>query len=127
VSGINVLVAEDDPDVREWLTLELTNVAGVGKIYAVTNGPELQTKLAHGRFDLVVSDIAMPGKNGLAVAEEARAAGDTTPFVFITGYVHQRLAKRVKAVGKAALLQKPTTMREIVDEAVRLLGCTWGH
>ena len=79
-----VLVVDDDPAVRKSIDRVLT-----GKGYAVItaeNGEEALRKLNEEKYDLVYTDIRMPGMSGLEVAEQVKARKPWTPVVIITGY-----------------------------------------
>ena len=79
-----VLVVDDDPAVRKSIDRVLS-----GKGYAVItaeNGEEAMRKLNEEKYDLVYTDIRMPGMSGLDVAEQVKARKPWTPVVIITGY-----------------------------------------
>ena len=79
-----VLVVDDDPVVRKSFDRVLS-----GKGYAVItaeSGEEALRKLNEEKYDLVYTDIRMPGMSGLEVAEEVKARKPWTPVVIITGY-----------------------------------------
>jgi CheY-like chemotaxis protein len=118
--GLELLVAEDDFDVREWLCLELEErIADI--VVEAADGLELAERLRERRFDLVITDVQMPVASGLEVAEQARRQGVETPFLFITGVVTEKLRARVRRLGRAALLAKPMTIEELERAAQRLL------
>jgi DNA-binding NtrC family response regulator len=58
-------------------------------------------------IDAVISDIQMPRMDGLALLEEARAAGIETPFVLITGFADKEKAVRALRLGAYDFLEKP--------------------
>jgi CheY-like chemotaxis protein len=100
-----VLVVDDDPIVRKSFDRVLT-----GKGYAVitaASGEEALRRLNEEKFDLVYSDIRMPGISGLAVAENVRARRSWTPVVIITGYGTEAAEARAKAAGVSSFLHKP--------------------
>ena len=115
-----VLVVDDDPAVRKSFDRVLT-----GKGYAVItaeNGEEALRKLNEEKYDLVYSDIRMPGMSGLEVAEKVRARRPWTPVVIITGYGTDIAEKRAKAAGVSKFLHKPLSPAMIEDSARDVLA-----
>jgi two-component system, NtrC family, nitrogen regulation response regulator NtrX len=58
-------------------------------------------------FDLIFSDVVMPGKDGLALLEDFRALGITTPVVMISGQASIDMAVRATRLGAIDFLEKP--------------------
>ena len=102
-----VLVVDDDPVVRKSFERVLS-----GKGYAVItaeNGEEALRKLSEEKYDVVYTDIRMPGMNGLEVAEQVKARRPWTPVVIITGYGTEAAEARAEAAGVSGFLHKPLT------------------
>jgi len=75
------------------------------------------------RFDLILSDVVMPGKDGLALLEELRSSGVTTPVVMMSGQAHIEMAVRATRLGALDFLEKPISTDKLlltVDHALRL-------
>jgi CheY-like chemotaxis protein len=110
-----VLVVDDDPAVRKSIDRVLT-----GKGYAVItaeNGEEAMRKLNQEKYDLVYTDIRMPGMSGLDVAEQVKAHKPWTPVVIITGYGTDAAQARAKAAGVSSFVHKPLSPEMIEDSA----------
>jgi len=110
-----VLVVDDDPAVRKSIDRVLT-----GKGYAVItaeNGEEALRKLNEEKYDLVYTDIRMPGMSGLEVAEQVKARKPWTPVVIITGYGTDAAQARAKAAGVSSFVHKPLSPEMIEDSA----------
>jgi CheY-like chemotaxis protein len=110
-----VLVVDDDPAVRKSIDRVLTN-----KGYAVItaeNGEEAMRKLSEEKYDLVYTDIRMPGMSGLDVAEQVKASKPWTPVVIITGYGTDAAQARAKAAGVASFVHKPLSPEMIEGSA----------
>lgn len=115
-----VLVVDDDPVVRKSFDRVLT-----GKGYAVItaeSGEEALRKLNEEKYDLVYTDIRMPGMSGLEVAEEVKAHKPWTPVVIITGYGTEAAQARAKAAGVASFVHKPLSPEMIEDSAREALA-----
>ena len=75
------------------------------------------------RFDVVLSDVVMPGKDGLAMLEELRAQGATVPVVMISGQANIEMAVRATRLGAIDFLEKPLTTDKLlltVDNVLKL-------
>jgi CheY-like chemotaxis protein len=110
-----VLVVDDDPAVRKSIDRVLT-----GKGYAVITaetGEEALRKLNEEKYDLVYTDIRMPGMSGLEVAEQVKARKPWTPVVIITGYGTDAAQARAKAAGVSSFVHKPLSPAMIEDSA----------
>lgn len=110
-----VLVVDDDPAVRKSIDRVLT-----GKGYAVItaeNGEEALRKLNEEKYDLVYTDIRMPGMSGLEVAEHVKAQQPWTPVVIITGYGTDAAESRAKAAGVSSFMHKPLSPEMIEGSA----------
>ena len=115
-----VLVVDDDPAVRKSFDRVLS-----GKGYAVItaeSGEEALRKLGEEKYDLVYSDIRMPGMSGLEVAEKIKARRPWTPVVIITGYGSDVAEERAKAAGVSSFLHKPLSPAMIEDSARDVLA-----
>jgi DNA-binding NtrC family response regulator len=74
-------------------------------------------------FDLILSDVVMPGKDGLALLEEVKGLGVTTPVVMMSGQAHIEMAVRATKLGAIDFLEKPISTEKLLltlENAVRL-------
>jgi two-component system, NtrC family, nitrogen regulation response regulator NtrX len=74
-------------------------------------------------FDLIFSDVVMPGKDGLSLLEDMRAQGVTTPVVMMSGQAHIEMAVRATKLGALDFLEKPISSEKLlltVDNALKL-------
>ena len=102
-----ILIADDDPIYRE-VGREALEKAG----YAITlaaDGPQAIAALAREPFQAATVDLTMPGADGVAVIELARAGGPnaTTPIVVITGHDDAAAVERAYNAGATSFLTKP--------------------
>jgi CheY-like chemotaxis protein len=115
-----VLVVDDDPVVRKSFDRVLTS-----KGYAVItaeSGEEALRKLSEEKYDVVYTDIRMPGMSGLDVAEQVKAKRPWTPVVIITGYGSDAAESRAKAAGVVSFLHKPLSPEMIEGSAREALA-----
>jgi two-component system, NtrC family, nitrogen regulation response regulator NtrX len=75
------------------------------------------------RFDLVFSDVVMPGKDGISLLEDLKAAGITTPVVMISGQANVETAVRATRLGAVDFLEKPLSTEKLlvtIENVLRL-------
>ncbi|MGC9971679.1 MAG: sigma-54 dependent transcriptional regulator [Bryobacteraceae bacterium] len=75
------------------------------------------------RFDMIFSDVVMPGKDGLALLEDLKAAGVSSPVVMISGQANVEMAVRATRLGAADFLEKPLSTEKLlltVDNVLKL-------
>ena len=74
-------------------------------------------------FDMIFSDVVMPGKDGLSLLEELRSQGVTTPVVMMSGQAHIEMAVRATKLGALDFLEKPISTDKLlltVENALKL-------
>jgi PAS domain S-box-containing protein len=111
--GARVLVADDNQDMREYLTRLLTPHWGVE---AVPNGTQALEQARANRPDLVLADVMMPGLDGFALLRELRedAALRAVPVVLVTARAGEEAAIEGLLAGADDYIVKPFAARELV-------------
>jgi two-component system, cell cycle response regulator CpdR len=115
-----ILLAEDDDSLRAFLARALER-AGYD-VVSCADGDEAMAALGRGRFDLLLTDIVMPGADGIEVARAAAAKDPKLRIMFITGFAAVALAAGAGAPAGAKVLAKPVHLREIVAEVERMVA-----
>lgn len=126
--GKRVLVAEDDAAMRHLLTLVLRERGC--DVDSVSSGSEMLSVLAEcgsrgspaGRFDLIVTDVRMPGASGLDAVDQLRRDGYTTPVIAVTAFPHGATRYQARRLA-VRLLAKPfdlDTLRAAIDAALEV-------
>src|SRR5499427_6668498 len=75
------------------------------------------------KFDLIFSDVVMPGMDGLALLEQIKAAGVKTPVVMMSGQAHIEMAVKATRLGALDFLEKPISTDKLlltVENALKL-------
>jgi len=116
-----VLVVDDEPDLLDVLGALLTDAGW--QVDTAPNGRAALRLVDGHRYEVVLSDIDMPGMNGLELLREIRARDLDVPVLLITG--HPRVDTAVEALENGALryLRKPIRERDLaaaVEDAARL-------
>ena len=114
------LVVDDAPDVTEMLAI-LLQYAGY-EVVTVYSGPQALNAARGTMFDVVISDIGMPGMNGYELAEAVRALPDyqATPMIAVTGFTMYEDRDRALRCGFNAFLTKPINPRDLINLVERL-------
>lgn len=84
LKSLTILYAEDDPDVKKSVTGYLELV--FGHVVGATTGTEAYERYESGGVDVVLTDIDMPGLNGIDLAKKIRAIDQTTPIIIMTAH-----------------------------------------
>ncbi|MDQ3745520.1 MAG: response regulator [Acidobacteriota bacterium] len=121
-SKTRALVVDDSPDVTEMLAT-MMRFAGY-EVATALSAPEAFDAARREHFDVVVSDIGMPGMNGYQLAEALRELPEYahTPLVAVTGFSMYDDRERARASGFDGFLTKPIRPSDLLDIVKRLCG-----
>jgi signal transduction histidine kinase/ActR/RegA family two-component response regulator len=116
--GVRVLVVDDSADTTAMLR-QLLEREGA-EVAAATNGPEALRLVQERSFDVVVSDLSMPGMDGFTLLRELRLRPRTAavPAIAVTGFGQEEDVARTRAAGFFAHLAKPVQIAQLI-EAIR--------
>jgi two-component system, cell cycle response regulator CpdR len=117
---LRILLAEDDETMRQFLSRSLVK-AGY-EVVTVSHGFEALPHLENEKFDLLLTDIVMPGMDGIELAGRATAMYEELPVMFITGFAAVAMDRSKERPKSSKLLQKPFHLRDLVYEVERLLA-----
>jgi len=113
---LNVLVIDDDAVVGRSFDRVLSD-KGYNVVTALSGEEGLDT-LNSRDFDVVFTDIRMPGMDGLEVTESIKARCPWTPVVVITGYGSEENESRASVLGASGFVRKPLTP-EMIESVTR--------
>lgn len=108
---MRILLVEDNPELAEMLAERFR-----GDGHALdweSNGDHADALLAHARFDIVVLDVNLPGKDGYSIVRSMRQRGDHTPVLVLTA--RSEVDDRVTGLDSGAddYMIKPVDFREL--------------
>lgn len=118
VTGKRILVADDQPEVRE--TMRLLLGLDDHTVVEASNGTEALALFVRDQFDLVITDYLMPEMKGDELALGIKRLAPEQPVLMITGSAHNLPAQKNPA---DALLNKPftlTALRESIADVLEL-------
>ena len=117
--GERILVAEDDEDVRQYITESLQEL-GYDVLEAGDGETALKT-LDQQRVNLLLADVIMPGMNGRKLAEEAKRRHPDLRVLFMTGYSRNAIVHQGRLDPGVDLIQKPISSEELISGVRRAL------
>src|SRR5882724_8140737 len=120
--GETVMIVDDE---RSLVALAKEMLAGLGyePVGFESSAAALQAFQAEPqRFDLVLTDEAMPDLVGTELAHEIRRIQPTLPIILMSGHGGAQLAQRAAAVGAKEVLRKPLQGRDLAESLARVLG-----
>jgi PAS domain S-box-containing protein len=122
LSGLRVLVVDDDRDTRELVAVVLTTCGA--EMVTVGSATEALNQMERQRFDLLISDIGMPEMNGYDLIGRIRQLGEEhggrIPALALTAYAGTDDRKRALAAGYGMHIPKPFVAAELIGAAIFL-------
>jgi len=114
-----ILVVDDEPFSRQTLSecLRAMNY----HVFEADGGRQAMESLRQDEPDVVISDMVMPGMDGLQLLKEAKALRADVPFVMVTGFPSHSTAVKVKQQGASDFLAKPFTTEDLIRRVNRAL------
>ena len=119
-----MLIVDDDADLSETLVRLLGRFGH--KCLVAASGSEAVHLIDTMTFDLVVTDLHMPGMDGVAVARRARQESPPIPVVLMTAYPTAGTRREAQAVGVTVYLAKPFANVDMLDAVQRALDSRKG-
>ncbi len=116
-----ILYAEDDEAMRRFFEKALEKAGH--HVIACSDGERAlrALKFADGAFDLLLTDIMMPGLDGVELAKQAEILSPGIKIMFITGFA--AVAKQDPSTdAEAKVLSKPVHLRQLVSEVGKLIA-----
>jgi DNA-binding NarL/FixJ family response regulator len=118
-SVLRIALADDQALVRAGLRALLER-QGLVIAFEADSGEALLEQLAAQPVDVVLSDIRMPGLDGIAMLDELRGRGDTTPVLLLTTFDESELLLRARDAGAQGFLLKDAAPGDLRDAIERL-------
>jgi signal transduction histidine kinase/ActR/RegA family two-component response regulator len=117
--GQRILVVEDDDEVRNYVVETLRSIGYL--VFEAPNAGAALTVAEEDRFDLLLTDVVLPGINGRQLAETLVARWPDMKVLFMTGYSRNAIVHHGRLDPGVSLLQKPVSTRELVNKVRDML------
>lgn len=116
----SILIADDDAQIRRLLRVSLE--ADGYKVYEAANGDEAIRVACDAPFDLVITDVLMPERDGLEMIMFLRRQAPNAKIIAISGADSGLFLENARGLGASATLAKPFSPSELLREVHGLLG-----
>ncbi len=115
---LKILIADDHPVVRRGLKQIIADAPDMVVADEARTGWEVINKVRESDYDVVLLDIAMPGKNGIEVLTELKHEKPRIQFLILSMYPEEQFAVRALRAGASGYLTKDSAPDELI-EAIR--------
>ncbi len=119
---LQILLIDDDPNTLASLSRAFRLA---GHEATVCDNPARALDLVKSQpVDIILSDVVMPGKDGLTLLEDFKAAGVAAPVIMISGQANVEMAVRATRLGAVDFLEKPLSTEKLmvtIENALRLV------
>ncbi|MCK4893312.1 MAG: response regulator [Calditrichia bacterium] len=123
MSDIKRLLIVDDEEALTFSLYQIfINVKMECEVLTASSGNEALTKIEQGEFDLVITDIAMPGINGLDLLSIIKGKHPMTKVIIITAYGSDENKDQAYQRGAEKYIEKPFDLFEIRDLVIDLIS-----
>lgn len=122
-TALRIALVDDQALIRAGLRA-LLQQQGIDIVFEAADGAALLEQLARQPVHVVVSDIRMPGLDGIEAVRQLRARGDSTPCLLLTTFDEADLLLQATAAGAQGFLLKDADPADLLDAIERLAA---GH
>src|SRR5207248_3224778 len=116
----HLLVVEDEPTVRAALCRALIQ-SGYACTETANAAEAIEALGRDSSIDLMITDLVMPGRSGVALVSEIRVTHPTLPILILSGFSEEAASPNWRVPDHAAFLQKPVSPTELIRRVRQLL------
>ncbi len=120
MSVLRLALADDQALVRSGLRALLSSFPNLSVVIEVNDGQALLQALLETPVDVILSDIRMPGLDGIGMLQRLRAIADTTPVILLTTFDEDDLALRAAAAGAQGFLLKDASPEDLHEAILQV-------
>jgi len=110
---VRILVIDDEDVIRDFMA-EIFTMQGY-TVDVAANGPDAIALFTAGHYDVIFSDLGLPGMTGWEIAKTIRAANREVPIILLSGWSIQLDDARVRESGITLVLPKPCQMQDLLN------------
>ncbi|MBI4825626.1 MAG: response regulator transcription factor [Nitrospirae bacterium] len=111
---IKILIVDDHAIVREGLKQILSETSDIVVTGEANNGQEALEKVWHNKYDVVLLDISMPGRNGLEILKQIKHDNPALQVLILSVSPEEQYAVRALKAGASGYLTKESTPNELI-------------
>ena len=115
-----VLVVDDNAVIRDLLSRVFA--LAEYQVDMAPDGPSAVEQMRRERYNLLITDLRMPGMDGMAMIHEARRIDADLPVIIMTGFPTEATAIDAANIGVSGYLVKPVAMATLVEITAKALG-----
>ena len=119
LEGIRIMVVDDDPDIRELMTMALESEGAV--VSQAVDGNDAINVFKTTAPEVVVLDMMLPHRSGFLVLEHIQTTEAPPPVIMVTANEGRRHKAYAESLGVSAYLNKPVAMARLLDTVVEEL------
>jgi len=108
-----ILIVDDEEDLSWSISKSLKRNNEMIDVTCVNRGDEASKLLKSRSFDLVISDIRMPGKSGLELLDEIRTNNSNTSVILMTAYGSQEIENKLRTINNVKYIEKPFDIHDL--------------
>lgn len=116
-----ILIVEDEKPMANALVSKLSSVGF--ETVLVHDGAIAVSTLQESKFDLIILDLVLPGKNGFTILAELKKLEVTTPVIISSNLTNEEDIRRAKELGaRDYFIKSDTTLAEIVEKVKQVIS-----
>ena len=116
------LIADDHPTIRKGVKLIIENAFSELEIGEASSGVEVFKQINNKKWDILILDIDMPGRNGLEVLKDLRERNIKLPVLVFSFHPEKQIAIRVLKAGAWGYLSKDAAFEELANAINQILS-----
>jgi CheY-like chemotaxis protein len=117
-----ILIVDDDDSVCFVLYTALQKLAHICQVHVASSGEEALERLRESPFDLIITDLLMPGMKGQELTAAIRQKSPETVVIWITAHRSPQTDEEARELAVYRCLDKPVSVAQIRDIVPKALG-----
>ena len=115
-----ILVVDDEQNIRHVFSRMISFIGF--EVDVAESGDKALNHLLKSQFDLVLTDLNMPGMDGLTLAHHIKEISPQTPVILVTGEKKEKILKKMEDSSVDSVLFKPVQLHDIRETVQRILA-----